>query len=504
MTATSHPQPFLLSDAGRSMGLCISGGRGSGKTTLEALIAFEDCVRGVPTLILDPLGTVSSALLERLALLPEAYQRIVGERLRYIDAAASEGYTCGWPLYKREEEESLYQISQRVLEVWRRADPALQEASIYGYNALEEVGTNAGIILAALGLQITEAAELVLRPHTWVPQLEEAVHRFPEAAEAAAYFAAIETPDRRYLETATTFLRKVAPFRLNPAFRAIYGSETTGINWSEVVERRLCVMIDLKHLEEVSARRFYLLWVMASLMRFLRRRGSGRHLRPLSLIIDEFTFITSIQAHNSSLIVDDLHELMDRLSRNAMLWLTISFQSLDQFSEAIRAALLRLGTQVIGNVAEPAIAHKLAERFFPYNPAWYKRYEPVWHTDSWGRVRVIDERPIDLSIEEQRALTSRRIMTLPAFHFLTARAMREGTLPHRLEPMTIKPLLPHARVETQQIALICRRLQERDWQPIASVLEQINGRGISPPSLPTVQVKRRRSLRRDEPRDTSS
>ena len=58
--------------------------------------------------------------------------------------------------------EQLALVAERPLTIIRRLDPNLDDASIMGTNAMFRIGKRAGVILTALGYQITEATDLSL------------------------------------------------------------------------------------------------------------------------------------------------------------------------------------------------------------------------------------------------------------------------------------------------------------------------------------------------------
>lgn len=480
LPAESLPGPagrlLGLPDAGRGMAVRICAGRGAGKSRLMGrVIAFQDFVRGVPTIILDAVGSVIDNGFDKLIRLPKRAQQKLWERVRYVECAGLQGYVTAWPLYVRHGDESLYAISQRVLEVWRRADPQLQQASVLGFNALAAVATKAGMVLTALGLQITEAEDLVRRPEAWRARLAEAVRRCPEVAPAVAFFAdeLPRLPERERLVRTDAFLRKLAPFSLSPTLRAIHGAATPGIDWGEVVAQRQLVALDLRHIEEPETRRFTLLWLLRDVTDWLRRRGPGRH-PPVSLLIDELTFLTSLEAHHSRLIADDLEELISRLSRNYALWLTVSHQEITQFDERLQRVLLTCGTQIFGGMSDPDGALTLAKRFGRYDPYLVKKTE--YHETMYGT----EMRTVEFSRDEQLYLASRLFLELPAFHFVAAVAPREGRLPTTLAPFSIARVDAGQYVDEALVAEARRRLMQRDGRPVDEVLAEIAARQATP------------------------
>src|SRR5215213_27187 len=75
-----------IPDDARLNGICILGGPGSGKSRLMGrLIAFLDFLRGIPVVILDPVGVTIDNFLHRMALLPRAQQERLWPHVHYIE-----------------------------------------------------------------------------------------------------------------------------------------------------------------------------------------------------------------------------------------------------------------------------------------------------------------------------------------------------------------------------------------------------------------------------------
>src|SRR5918996_1412768 len=78
-----------LADSSRVLGTLILGAPGAGKTILLSLCLLVDLLRGLPGVVLDPLGTLSDAFLFRLACFlsefPEGDDEFYWRRVRYIE-----------------------------------------------------------------------------------------------------------------------------------------------------------------------------------------------------------------------------------------------------------------------------------------------------------------------------------------------------------------------------------------------------------------------------------
>ena len=96
--ATPPPCRVLtLTESALSMGLLNVGTCGSGKTTLLAFIALQHVRKGTAQVIIDPLGTLSEALLflllRSLQRVPQDKHAEIWRRISYIDVGSTETVT---------------------------------------------------------------------------------------------------------------------------------------------------------------------------------------------------------------------------------------------------------------------------------------------------------------------------------------------------------------------------------------------------------------------------
>jgi len=192
--------------------------------------------------------------------------------------------------------------------------------------------------------------------------------------------------------------------------------------------------------------RFKLLWSFRYLMDFIKHRGAGRH-QPISLIIDEITYLLSSATLHTDILTADLDELINRIARNYMVWLVACHQELYQTSEPIQKTLLTMGTQIFGSTTDLASAIQLSRRFFRYDPYWVRKYQPMY---SFGV--VIDQTSVEFTMEEQAYLQALRFLDLPRYHFLVSPSLTEGTIPTQLYPVSIANVDPDMYVDEALVA----------------------------------------------------
>jgi hypothetical protein len=479
------PTIRALPDAGRGMGLFILATRGAGKSRLLGrLVAYQDLLRGVPLVVLDPIGGLIDNLLDKLSYLPVEVQQRLWPRVRYVNLAGQDGRVVPWPIYPRAGAGSdLYERSQPLVDVLRRADPALATASIQGLNRLAPLASALGMVLAALELGITEADSLLTEPHRWQTRLSQLADARPECAQAVVelrkLYQLAQTSPREFEVRIEPLRNKLAMFRLSPTMRATFGAVDGGIDWQEVVDTRQTVLLDLRDVRSTEAKKFCLLWAFTSVLAFIKARGHGRH-RSLSLIFDEIAYLIGSSALNTDVLTADLDELVNRIARSHAVWVTLATQELYQLPEGMRKTLLSLGNVIYGRTSDPGAAADVVTRYYPYDPHWVRKRVPH-HTVLSDRGRVlgsvlVDVDTVEYTLEEQIALWSRTFLTLPTFEFLVGASAREGTLPTELVRLTIRNVDRGRFVNEPLTAAVRSLLMRRDGAKLSDLLAEIASR----------------------------
>jgi hypothetical protein len=484
---------WLLDDA-RSMGIHLQAGKGSGKSRLMGrVIAWLDFLRGVPTILFDPVGTSIDNFLDKMARLPRELQERLWPRVRYVDMSGQYGHVCPFPLYYRLGDESLYEISQRVLDTIRKIDPYLQTASVEGWNALWETGTYAGMLLYALGYQFTEMTQLLLNPLTWADRYDEMVDRYPELALVVTFFRQLsEAPGGTDRRRTGSLAVKAAMFSLDPTMKAMFGASTPGIDWGDLEQVRPINLFDFRHVRDPERRRFMMFWVYQYFVDYVRRRGPGRHL-PISFIVDELPALFSIQAMATEDFAADVQVLINEVARNYGIWLCLAHQESFQNSELLQKSLMSMGTQILGKTSDQEAAIGLAGQFTRYNPHLVKKYERVWMSDMMGAY-VVDHRSVEYTIDEQLLLQSYRFRDQGLFRFQVRPASGEGDVTGGLRPITIenfdRDIYPHEQLVAQAKELLMKR-----WPRVEDVRAEVEARRERP-RLTSKRAKRKRPKRK--------
>jgi hypothetical protein len=165
-----QPERRSLSRSSRSMGIYVLAGRGTGKSRLLGRkIAMQDFLAGIPQVIFDPVGATIDNFLDKVTWFLYDYPQLapdpIWDRIIYVDMSGKDGALVPWPLYYRlGTERSLLEIAERYLQTIIKSNPDLFHAQVLGWPPLHRIGDYSGIVLAALGYQITEAEELLDNP----------------------------------------------------------------------------------------------------------------------------------------------------------------------------------------------------------------------------------------------------------------------------------------------------------------------------------------------------
>lgn len=468
--AARYPSVVHLPDNARSMGMYLVAGRGSGKSRfMGRILCWQDFCKLRAQVILDPNGSTIDNFLDKISRLPERQRELALTRIRYIDMSGKTGSIVPWPLYTRQSHESLYETAQRFLEVLKRVDPALTTASVEGFNALAEVGTYTGMVLTALGWQISHATALITKPTQFADELYAVAQAQPEVQPAVTYLLKtledLKPADKE--RKVAAFIRKLAPFNLDPVMRAMFSTSAGALDWQQVVDQGETVLLDFRHVLDLERRRFMMLWVFQSFLRFIQQRGAGRH-TPIGLVIDELTALYNFDAQSGSdIFAADLDHLINVLARNYRVWLTLANQELFQIDLKSRKTLLGMGTKIIGVTTDSEAALTLAKEFFPYDPTLIKKHEPVF--DAQGM--LTDLKSIEWTITEQQVLAARRFMTLKPFHFLVKPALGEGNVTGGLVPMSIAAIEPGIWINEAAVVALRRQLAAASGTPLAALLQ---------------------------------
>lgn len=452
------------------MGQNIVAGRGSGKSRLMGrVIAWQALLRGEGLVIIDPVGGTISNLLDKILRLPDALQEHVWPRVLYMDLAGGDR-VVPLPFYYRLGGESYHEIAARFTGLVEKVDTRLGQAPVLGLSALKEIASRAGMVLAALGLQMTEVSDLLAYPERWEARLRRASEVDPLVARAARFFLdqyARWSPAQRDRMTAT-FLAKLEPLDLDPVARAMFGAATPGISWADVVSKGQIVLIDASRERDPMLARFKLMAVFCHVVDFIKHRGRTRT-GPLNLIIDELAYLAQVRGDGEISAFDrEFNDLCNTWMRQGKVHLTCAYQEPYQVSEYTKQTTMSLGTQILGVTTDHRAAIDLAERHFPIDQTRVKAWRANVH---FGLPE-----PIYMTVEEQLHVSAHIFKSLRLFEFLVRPARGEGDLGERLYPITIKNIDRGQWPDDERVAEARARLRQHTGVPVAEILAEVEAR----------------------------
>lgn len=471
-----------LKEKTRSLGLHICAGKGSGKSFVVGKdLCFRTFLSGVGQLIIEPTGALCDYFLDQLirfaAQLPPAEQAALFRRVRYIDMAGKDGYITCWPLYYRVGKESLYEIAQRLVETILRTDVGLYGAPMEGANAVRSMAM-IGMILIALGLQISEAESLLSHPKQWKQKglFDEAIRRCPEVAPAVKWLCETYMTWSGEFKTRRTaaFRNKIDLYTLDPIQRAIYGG-SSGLDFKEL-EQGVTWLVDFRHVENKERRRWGMMWVLQWFLgHVLSRPLRGQ---PIHLCIDEVGELSTLDiqaAGGEDLFGADLDNLINRQARNHNIYCTFIHQEMFQMSLNVQKALMTCGNQMIGYQSDLEGTLGLVKYLIPYTgKPLIKRWDPIFAGSPDGPVEVA-KRPVEYTPQEAQLAAAHIFTRLPGWHFWVRGAVKEGTITGKLQRMQVIRQVGQW-VQQEKVAALRKQLSCQGGQSVASVLQEIEQR----------------------------
>lgn len=281
------------------------------------------------------------------------------------------------------------------------------------------------------------------------------------------------------------YLAKLGEFTRDPLLVAQFGAMEPHFRFEEVEEHHLAVLINLGGEPSPELRRLKMLWLYLYLMEYVARRDKvvpDVRAWPLSIFIDELTFILGKPGDPNDPLAQDLERLLNLYSRNNNLWVCLTLQEMYQVSEQLQKTLMTLGTQIIGQTTDDETALAFARRFNRYEPLKVKKYEDQWATDiETGEDYIRSKKPIELTSAEQERINADKYKKLSTLRFMVGVSPREGTPATDLSLVDLNdfeqgayPVLPVVR-EAQAYFM------QRDGKRVVDVLAGIAKRGKRPP-----------------------
>lgn len=491
---TAFQQYQFISQAALKLGTHIVGGVGSGKSRLLGRIfAWMVLLSKRPGVILDPTGGVVDNLFDKIFRLPPSDQTALWQRIIYITPGNKEALFPTHLSYHVRTDDTLAEIANRFPSVLKRQDPHLQEAPILGWNSLYECLLYAGQIAAAKGLQLDFMADLIDHPGHYKGVLREALAQYPHLQPAVTYFRALMDPSAGSLRERKTgsAKTKLLPFLADPIRMATYAAKENLLDWPYLLAQRKLILIDYRYQLDADNLQFDMLWHFRSFIDAIKHRGMAGRGQEIMLILDEITAMLGQHTPNGhSLLAEDLQELISRLGRAYGVNTVIAHQGIFQVEERIQNLFMGMGNQLIGQLANPDDAIRVARQFMRYDPYKLKKTEAVYGTihppailsyfggPSYPYPQVIDERTIEFTPEEQLLAWVNKILDLDRFQFFAQLATGEGGKRGSIKKITIENLDKDQYPNETILIPLREALAKRDGIPAKKLLAEIQANRI--------------------------
>jgi hypothetical protein len=343
-----------------------------------------------------------------------------------------------------------------------------------GANAIKRIGPYTGLVLAALGAQITEARLLLDKPQTLKQRLKQLKANTDDwgLRDAVGFFIEdyMGWDGKKRTQETGSFRRKYDLLLQDNPSVATFGAARPGFDLFEVMERGLTICLDFSgDQQNPELLQFKMLWSLYYGLNFIKYRGIGLSNKPLAFIVDEVSILRSYDDRSKSGIFEaEIGSLYDIWARGGMAWPTVVAQELYQLSERLYKTLMGSGTVMVGRTSDMEAAVKISKELMGDDPQRrVKRYDPVYNSKG----DVVAERRVDLSLEEKYLQDARLFKNQGRLHFLVKQYGHE-----QLRPYPLYQLDPGIFPDEQRVAQLRMMLSRRCGAPIEQVLAEIETR----------------------------
>jgi hypothetical protein len=506
----------LISYSARRTHLNVQGGIGSGKTSFLSAIAYADLLLSLPIVLIDPTGSLTNYLLMLIINSPPDIRAILLRRIRYIDMSGQTSHVVSLPIYYRLGSEALDQIAARLLNVIDRMNPELINAPISGKYSINMVGKLASSILISLGLSITEMYSLLTDTASWTDTLRALGNKNPaaEVQEAVRFFTTEYLKDWKFSADGRTiaFKQRIFDLTFSDRNRAIFSGSTSGIDFQEITEHRLCAIFDCSTELDPEIRRFKMNWILENLTQSALYSGTQGRDNPTSVILDE----TSAYWRTYSQ-VEQMNQFLNIDARNFGFMVTGAHQSSNVLDPAIDATWRESPTtQIAGSLRSHQTAMAFAELYHLYDEKMVQHYNKQWVQASSGSTSrtkgtsktesitshinplrspgnseskmesettsgtsntymAIDQIPIFHTVEQQRELTANKF-NLSNLNFYCKVARWEGDGIGVKRDISLQPYIKNMQPNHEKLVILKQWLIEQSGVPREQILREIEAR----------------------------
>jgi len=304
----------------------IVGTTGKGKSKLLEHMIFQDITNNKGVALIDPHGNLADDVLSYLGTNGYLNEPKNLERLIYINPSRKD-YSPGINLLELQENEDPAEHANDIIEVFKR-NWKLETAPVF-----EDVMFNSLMVLIANKLTIIEMPKLLtdktyrnnLLKKTKDPSIR---HFFSDRFD--------KWPKREQATRLESTLNKVSRIIGSERLRNIFGQLKSTINFRDILDKSLVLIVDLSSLSELTAKLFG-----GFITTLIQQAAMARRTRrDFFEYLDEFQLFVSHEG-GSKTFSKILAE-----ARKRHLYLILAHQQLSQLDEQMRGALGNVGTLV--------------------------------------------------------------------------------------------------------------------------------------------------------------
>ena len=340
-----RPRTGFLANDGRATHTYVIGQPGTGKSRAMESWILQDILAGRGVGLIDPHGDLFDHVLTRVAQLA-LYQPHLAEKVVIVnpcDPVWAVGFNPLQPAPGMTPERVAWFLTDVIVKIWR-VDPAAAPRLFW-------LLVNTLLALCELGLTLAELPRF-LRDQMW----RESLIPMLRNPQAQAYFLMEfpKTPGAIH-QWVQPVINKIGAFIFDPDVRAIVGQTQSTINFRDILDRQLIMLVNLPKgiLGEENSRLLAAFLVAQFQKAALSRADSGQR-EPYYLYLDEFQNYTT----------DNIQDVLSE-SRKYSLSLIMAHQYLAQLDVKLRQAVLNTSGTIISFRVGHHDARELVPEMFP-------------------------------------------------------------------------------------------------------------------------------------------
>lgn len=455
---------------------------------LAAYLVVADYLNGVGSICIDPTGTLTNYVLNRLRY---AGRRDVWDKVIYIPMLGMEVRGEPWLiptpfLYDASGHDSFQQQTARVVNFFERLYPNQENAPVQGMPAIRRNVRYAGMLLAAMGKQLVpDSTDLIDAMGTsskhatpWAAAIAEVAERYPILRRPAHYFLKIYPTHRDQAGQTSTYMGAVDPFALDDRLAAQYGANHWGVDIRAVEDGHL-IIFDCSQLEEADIKPA-VMWLFTHCTEYLRKRGYRRDV--IGFVIDELFWLAN---ERNGLIEDDIRKMIVVYGRNYGIAPFFTYQSVTQLSIGMQKALYELGYHFFAGASDPDAAEALARFLHDFDEEWIKSEEPIYWPGGWRTVGsdepyYTETRKSLYTPQEQHAIHASRYRRIPGLTAAVARSAKEGNTSRFVGQYSLEEIRDSQNFDFTGIEKTKALLLKRHGRKLSDIITEIEARRPAP------------------------